>query len=190
MSPEGGGVRTSGVSARDEIREYVTRDVPDLLSYLQAATDLTRSTLVRILVDSGHLELFFKNPQQFMDDTAAIIRTVLQGILVQGIQYERLLRRSGVSLGDVALRKRGTRQSAQCSSGQATRIYEYVPCGSKVERTFAKRLDERSDIKLFVKLPSWFRIDTPVGEYNPVDWAIVKEENEALYLVRETPGLP
>lgn len=26
------------------------------------------------------------------------------------------------------------------------------------------------DIKLFVKLPSWFEVDTPVGKYNP-DWA-------------------
>ena len=186
VSPEGGGVRTSGVSARDEIREYVTRDVPDLLSYLQAATDLTRSTLVRILVDSGHLELFFKNPQQFMDDTAAIIRTVLQGILVQGIQYERL----GDGPESVWEMSRFENEELvnQLNALQVRHsIYEYVPCGSKVERTFAKRLDERSDIKLFVKLPSWFRIDTPVGEYNP-DWAIVKEENEALYLVRETKG--
>ena len=38
---------------------------------------------------------------------------------------------------------------------------------------------------MFVKLPAWFRIDTPVGEYNP-DWAIIKHDDETLYLVRET----
>ena len=42
-------------------------------------------------------------------------------------------------------------------------------------------------IKLFVKLPSWFKIDTPVGEYNP-DWAIVKHGDETVYLARETKG--
>ena len=46
---------------------------------------------------------------------------------------------------------------------------------------------EREDIKLFVKLPSWFQVDTPVGKYNP-DWAIVKHDGQALYLVRETKG--
>ena len=60
-------MRTGGVSARDEIREDVSQGVPDVLSYLQAATDLTRSTLVRILIESGRLDQFFSNPQQFMD---------------------------------------------------------------------------------------------------------------------------
>jgi len=44
-------------------------------------------------------------------------------------------------------------------------VYEYVVYESEVERKFAQRLDERQDIKLFVKLPGWFEIDTPVGKY-------------------------
>ena len=64
-------------------------------------------------------------------------------------------------------------------------VYEYVVYDSEVERKFAQRLDERQDIKLFVKLPGWFEIDTPVGKYNP-DWAILKHDDKTLYLVRET----
>jgi len=64
-------------------------------------------------------------------------------------------------------------------------VYEYVVYESEVEKEFAKRLDEREDIRLFVKLPGWFEIDTPVGKYNP-DWAIIKYDDETLYLVRET----
>ncbi len=64
-------------------------------------------------------------------------------------------------------------------------VYEYVVYESEVEREFAKKLDEREDIKLFVKLPGWFEVDTPVGKYNP-DWAILKHDGQALYLVRET----
>ena len=56
---------------------------------------------------------------------------------------------------------------------------------SPVEREFARRLDERDDITLFVKLPSWFKIETPIGTYNP-DWAILKHDGQALYLARET----
>jgi type III restriction enzyme len=64
-------------------------------------------------------------------------------------------------------------------------IYEYAVYDSEVEREFARRLDQRQDIKLFVKLPGWFEIDTPVGKYNP-DWAILKEDGQTLYLVRKT----
>ena len=66
-------------------------------------------------------------------------------------------------------------------------LYEYVAYDSQVEREFARRLDQRDDIRLVVKLPAWFTIDTPVGTYNP-DWAIVKQEADTLYLVRETKG--
>jgi type III restriction enzyme len=66
-------------------------------------------------------------------------------------------------------------------------VYEYVVYESDIERQFARSLDQREDIKLFVKLPDWFLIDTPVGKYNP-DWAVVKEGGQTLYLVRETKG--
>lgn len=37
------------------------------------------------------------------------------------------------------------------------------------------------------KLPDWFKIDTPVGKYNP-DWALVYQNYEQLYFVAETKG--
>ncbi len=67
-------------------------------------------------------------------------------------------------------------------------IYDYVECDSHVERAFAEALEKREDIRLFIKLPRWFKIETPFGTYNP-DWAIVKQgEEQRLYLVRETKG--
>jgi type III restriction enzyme len=42
-------------------------------------------------------------------------------------------------------------------------------------------------MKLFIKLPNWFKVPTPIGDYNP-DWAILvnNPEGERLYLVVET----
>jgi type III restriction enzyme len=50
---------------------------------------------------------------------------------------------------------------------------------------FACDLHNNEAVKPFVKLPSWFKIDTPIGSYNP-DWAFVTEREEKLYFVRET----
>lgn len=68
-------------------------------------------------------------------------------------------------------------------------LYDVVEFDSDTERRFAKGLDDRDDVKLFFKLPPWFIVQTPMGNYNP-DWAIVKEEEGEgkLYLVRETKG--
>ena len=62
--------------------------------------------------------------------------------------------------------------------------YDYVEFDSKVEQEFAEALDDNKSVKYFLKLPSWFKVDTPVGPYNP-DWAIVFEQDARIYLVRE-----
>ena len=50
----------------------------------------------------------------------------------------------------------------------------FVEFDFEVERQFAKDLDDNQNVKLFVKLPRWFRIDTPIGPYN-LDWDFVRE---------------
>ena len=153
--------------------------MPDVLAYLQNETELTRSTLVRILKESGRLGEFFNNPQRFMDAVAAILKYELHRLLVDGIKYERI---DGAGaerrMGDAALQERGADQLPDGAARWTSSVYEYVVYDSEVEREFARQLDEREDIKLFVKLPGWFEIDTPVGKYNP-DWAILKHDGQA-----------
>jgi type III restriction enzyme len=72
----------------------------------------------------------------------------------------------------------------QCLAVQKS-VFNTVIYDSEVERRFAEELDKREDIKLFVKLPAFFKVETPIGTYNP-DWAIVKHNDETIYLVRET----
>jgi type III restriction enzyme len=73
-------------------------------------------------------------------------------------------------------------------------VYDHVVYESEIERQFVEGLEHRDDVKLYLKLPAWFTVPTPIGEYNP-DWAIVMEDRDEhgqptskplLYLVRET----
>lgn len=67
-------------------------------------------------------------------------------------------------------------------------IYDYVKTDSDIERDFAKDL-ETGEILVYAKLPSGFKIPTPVGNYNP-DWAIVFDTKEVkyIYFIAETKG--
>lgn len=185
LDAQRGGVSTAAVSAADEVFAPGHHGVPDVLAYLQAETELTRATLTRILTESGRLAEFFANPQRFMDAVAAIIRHELHRLVVDGIKYERIDGPAGE--WEMALFK--SEEPVNYLSAMSVRksVYDHVVYDSEVERTSAQRLDERDDIKLFVKLPGWFEVDTPVGKYNP-DWAIVKHDDATLYLVRETKG--
>jgi type III restriction enzyme len=42
---------------------------------------------------------------------------------------------------------------------------------------------------MYLKLPSWFKIETPLGSYNP-DWAVLfeKDNEEKLFFVVESKG--
>ena len=75
-------------------------------------------------------------------------------------------------------------------------VYDQVAWDSNVEKDFVEALDKNDSVKMYIKLPPWFTVDTPVGKYNP-DWAIIWEETDShsvreekmLYLVRETKDI-
>ena len=176
-----GGVETKEVKSQVTSVDVLAK-LPDILAYLQKETQLTRGTLVKILIESGRLNEFIVNPQSFMDTVAKIINRELHALLIDGIKYEKIdgemfeMRR----FEEEELVKYLTNLLEVKKS-----VYDAIEYGSEVERKFAQGLDDREDIKLFVKLPSDFKIDTPLGTYNP-DWAIVKHNDKTLYLVRET----
>ncbi|MEO8149058.1 MAG: DEAD/DEAH box helicase family protein [Bacteroidia bacterium] len=181
-------VEMKGVTAQETRANYYTLKykgaLPDIITYLQNETELTRATLVKILTESNSINYFLINPQRYMDAIAAIIRKELYRLMVDGIKYEKI----GGDEWHMRLfedKEVMSYLSNRCEVKKS--VYDAIVYESEIERRFAEDLDKRDDIKLFVKLPSWFEVDTPIGKYNP-DWAIVKENDSAIYLVCETKG--
>lgn len=182
-----GGVDAQLVGAGTEVINMATRGLPDVLAYLQNETELTRSTLVRILNESGRLPEIFANPQRFLDQVAGILKYELHRLLVDGIKYEKIGGKGPDSAWEQMLFKNEELVNFLTAQPVKKAPYEYVVYDSEVEREFAQGLESRDDIRLFMKLPDWFKVDTPLGTYNP-DWAILKHDSETIYLVRETKG--
>jgi type III restriction enzyme len=160
--------------------------IPDILAYLQNETELTRSTLCQILTQSKRLKEFFINPQAFMDQVAQIVRAELHKLMIDGIKYEKLPGTEPDAEWDMRLFESKEIEAYLSNRLEVNNsIYDAIVYDSEVERRFAEELDRTESIKLFVKLPYWFKIETPLGTYNP-DWAILKHDQKVLYLVRET----
>ncbi|MDO9547265.1 MAG: hypothetical protein Q7J07_11030, partial [Pelolinea sp.] len=66
-------------------------------------------------------------------------------------------------------------------------VYEYVVYDSDAEANFVQRFENNASVKVYAKLPGWFKINTPIGSYNP-DWAVLVEDegDQKLYFVLET----
>jgi type III restriction enzyme len=177
------GVTTTNTTANDIKLEY-SGNLPDILAYLQKETELTRSSLVTILSDSNRLAEFAINPQKFMDAVASIINRELHRLMIDGIKYEKLT--TGHTEWSMQLfREEELKDYFEQCLAVNNSVFDRVIYDSEIERKFAEDLDKREDIKLFVKLPSFFKVETPIGTYNP-DWAIVKHNDNTIYLVRET----
>jgi type III restriction enzyme len=165
-----------------QVAVHFAGTVPDIIAYLQNEVDVTRATIVRILRESGRLADFLVNPQKFMDAVVPILKHELHRLLIDGIKYEKLSDQEysmRLFENPEIMSYLNNRLEVQKS------VYDAIIYDSEIERRFAETLDKRADIKLFVKLPNWFKIETPLGTYNP-DWAILKQDDTVLYLVRET----
>lgn len=147
--------------------------VPDVIGYLQRETELTRTTLVEILIGSGRGAQVLKNPQQFMAQAARAIQHAKRELMVDGIHYERL---DGQSYEMKLFQNEEIESYLSRLLPVGRSIYDAVEYDSEVERKFAAELDANEDIRLFVKLPRWFLVKTPLGDYRP-DWAIVRERD-------------
>ena len=172
----------------DEDRLEYNIQLPDIITDLQNKTNLTRKTIIDILINSKRLEDFKKNPQKYIEEVTKIIRKNLRLMVVDGISYSKFRGGDCYSIKMFNDNELLTYLNDKIIESKKS-PYNYAICDSYVETKFAKKFEERDEIKVYVKLPSWFKIETPIGSYNP-DWAVVINEidEERLYFVVETKG--
>ncbi|MDA3807940.1 MAG: DEAD/DEAH box helicase family protein [Thiomicrorhabdus sp.] len=187
-----GGVHAEQVQETASVYESRSFELPDLITYLQNETNLTRRTIVKIINDSGRLESFKNNPQKFIEQVSTIIQHQMRLFVVDGIEYHKIggseFYAQQLFEFDENGKERELHGYIQKNMLKAQKsVHEYVIYDSDVEAEFATAFERSDDIKLYAKLPDWFKIDTPLGTYNP-DWAVLIEVDgkEKLYFVVET----
>lgn len=182
------GVDVKQIKRETELLDRDYQHLPDVLSYLQNKTQLTRKTLARILIESGRLNDLKKNPQKFIENTLQIIQRKKRHALVDGIKYEKIGEHEFYAQ-ELFLKQELIGYLNQNMLEVSKSIYDHIVYDSEIESEFAKGLEQEATVKLYSKLPSWFKIDTPLGSYNP-DWAILVDDDaeKRLYFVVETKG--
>ena len=166
--------------------------IPNLLADIQYRTQMTRLVIFDVLDQAGMFEQMAINPQQVIDETAQAINRVKQRLAVDGVKYHRTGEHYDMTLFEndelqTYLYDAAMKSGAIAVTDQTKTIYDYVAVDSEVEREFMQSLEDNADVKFYIKLPGWFKIDTPVGKYNP-DWAVAFDGDRRIYFVAETKG--
>ncbi len=181
------GIGTNYVGEKVESYGSYSWKIPDVLGYIQSKTELTRSTIEEILSKSGRIEDILINPQLFLDLATQAIKRTLYDLMINGIKYHKI----GGSEYEMTLFEAQELEvylndfSFKVSDPSKTIYEEFVPLDSGVESKFAQDCETSEQIKFYFKLPNWFKIPTPIGNYNP-DWALVFEDDKKIYFVAET----
>ncbi len=161
--------------------------VPDVYAYIQNRVNVSRNTVFEVLKQSQRHNELAINPQMFLDTVVAAIRSALNGLLVNGIEYHKI---------NDAVYEMNLLESEQIETyldgllevkNQEKTPFNYYPVDSDIERKFATDCEADGNIKFFFKIPHGFKIPTPIDSYVP-DWAIVFENDKRIYFVTETKG--
>jgi len=168
--------------------EQTSEPLPDIVGYLQNETQLTRKSIVKILTGSNKLNYFKINPQKFIEGCVDIINEQMKFHIVDGIQYKKI--------GDAEFYSQELFDNEELFGYLNNNIkesekspYEYVVYDSGKESSLVEYFEKSVNIPVYAKLPDWFKIDTPLGTYNP-DWAIQwkDDKEDKLFFVVESKG--
>jgi type III restriction enzyme len=182
-----------GVVHEDEQSQVSTLDqqvdaLPDIVGYLQNETNLTRKSIVQILTGTNKLRWFKINPQKFIEGCIDIINEQMRLHIIDGIKYDKIADAEYYSQELFENEELfGYLKSNLKESNKSP--YEYVVYDSAVESKLAQEFEKSENISVYAKLPNWFKIDTPLGTYNP-DWALLWKDGgeEKLFFVVESKG--
>ena len=175
-----------GIKTADLSDSYSS--LPNILAILDSQTLASRSVIAKILKQSGRLKDFLNDPQLFIERATEIIRNACYSLAIDGISYKKLYGAEYYvqEIFDSAELIANLDRNAVAVEHS---VYDYVMYDSTVENRFALDLDDDPDVKMFFKLPSRFKVDTPIGSYNP-DWAVYVDIDgiKKLYFILETKG--
>ena len=181
------GILTTTKAVRTGKRFEQSLPVPDILTYIANHTELTQQTILAILEKAQVHDKIRTNPQYMMDAIVGEVRRIMQTMIMDGIKYEEIAGQEyEMQIFKDAEIESYISTMHKVESPEKT-IFDYVVHDSDIELNFAKELEAREEILFYMKLPSAFKIETPLGTYNP-DWAIIFKGDTKLYLVAETKG--
>lgn len=172
------------------LEEVAARGVTfDLVGEIATVTKLTRRTVAEILkgVLPDTFKQFAANPEEFIREAIKLIDEQKASTIIEHITYDKLDETWNAE--EIFVDPTISGEYGQNIMDAKRHLFDKIKYDSSIERDFASELDIADSVELYVKLPSGFYINTPMGKYNP-DWAITFREGTVkhIYFVAETKG--
>lgn len=162
----------------------------DLVEELSENTGLSYNSLFEIVKRLNNHEDFAKNPPQYIHQSANLIKNIELEEMFRGLDYHLTNETFPFEFDDFV---KNIDVNSYVDTPQKG-VFDKMLIDSDVERKFAIGADRDDELVCFLKLPSYYKIPTPIGEYEP-DFGIVMKRKQLrdgkeseFYFVIETKG--
>ncbi|MGM9852573.1 MAG: DEAD/DEAH box helicase family protein [Muribaculaceae bacterium] len=164
----------------------------DLVEEISEKTGLCYTSVLKIVAGINNQGQYIKNPPVFMEQAVFKIRQVQLDELVRCIEY--------TPTGNIYEFKFDDFSKDGCEDWIATPnhgVWDKSLYDSLYEKEFAKEADKitNTEVLCFLKFPSWYKIPTPIGNYEPDFGAVLHKrllsspnEDKEYYFVVEIKG--
>lgn len=161
----------------------------DLVEEISENTNLSYNTTFKI-VDGIVKENFAKNPPLFIQQATSLIRNIEMEEMLRGLDYHLINENFPFEFEEYVRNIDNKNYVDTPRRG----VFDKMIIDSTIERNFALATDSDDEVICFLKLPAYYKIPTPIGEYNP-DFGIVMKrkslrdgKESEFYFVIETKG--
>ena len=162
----------------------------DLIEELSENTALAYPTVFKIVQSFKNKKEILKNPPRFLQEAVQKIRYIELDEMLRALDYRTTGQTFDINQFEQFIVKNTEKIEPTPNKG----IYDHIIWDSEYEQKFAREADDDTEVVCFLKLPSFYIIKTPAGEYNP-DFGLVlkkkklREENGSeYYFVIEVKG--
>lgn len=162
----------------------------DLMEELSENTGLSYQTISGILEKITNYEDFAKNPLQYIHQSTSLIKNIELEEMLRGLDYNLTNESFPFNFDEYVLNLDERRITETPNRG----IFDKFISDSYTEHLFGRGLDLDAEVVCFLKLPNYYKIPTPIGDYQP-DFGIVMKRKQLrngdeseFYFVVETKG--
>ena len=161
----------------------------DLVEEISENTGLSYNTTIKIIAGTNRKN-FAKNPPQFIHQASALIKNIELEEMLRGLNYHLTDETFPFEFNAFAKQIDYSQYIDTPNRG----FYNRMLTDSDVERSFALGADLDDEIICFMKLPAYYKIPTPIGNYNPDFGIVIKRKGlrdgkeSEFYFVIETKG--
>lgn len=179
------------IALTEIVKQKVTTYPLDLVEELSKNTSLGITALIKIMRRLNNYAELIKDPFQYIQKAAAIIHNIELDEMLRGIEY----RLTGEKYADVKGKTEVddlfynyilSIDKNKVIDTQVKGVFDKMIADTEAERQFIIETESDPEVICFLKFPSWYKIETPFGEYIPDFGSVTKfkslsSENESEY---------